>query len=209
MPIIGAVGPRARCYNAATGPAGRQVCARGLVRKDRVTPRTDAPLAGFFRVVYLLAAAVVSVMVVVTAIVSFYEPPAEEQIGFPQGRVVVADRGSAAREDYNRNVTLILTTTSAGVFAVAILGLGSRFNPLRAGLVLGGLGMYLAGISFWASSSDQWIGFILTLIVFGVLALGFPWLEEGLPIGGVLRARVPPPPPARPPLDEEPPHPPI
>jgi len=179
-----------------------------------MTSRTDVPLSGFFRVAYLLATAVVSVMVLVTAIVSFYRPPEEEQIGFPRGSVVIAQGGNEPQENYNRNVALILTTTSAGVLAIAILGLGSRLNALRSGLVLGGLGIYLVGIGFWASSSDQWIGFVLTLIVFGVLALGFPWLEEGLPIGGAtLRSQVPTPPPPPPPpaapaaLDEEPPHP--
>ncbi len=149
-----------------------------------MTAGSDTPLSGVFRVVYFLATAVVSVLVLVTAIVSFYEPPQGDEVGFPRGGGIVFQEEGDSRQDYNRNVSLILTTTSAAMFAASILGLGSRFNPLRAALLLGGLALYLTGIGFWAGSADQWIGFALTLIAFAILAGSYPWLEEGLPIGG-------------------------
>ena len=112
-------------------------------------------------------------------------------------------------EDYNRNVSLIFTTISAGVFATAILGFGSRFNPLRAALMLAGLSLYLIGVAVWSGGSDQWIGFVISGIVFAVLAFGYLFLEEGLPLSarpppvrldlGPTPSGPPPPPPIPPP----------
>jgi hypothetical protein len=108
-----------------------------------------------------------------------------------------------------------MTIASAGIFAISILGLGSRFNPLRAGLLLGGLGVYLTGVGFWASSTDQWIGFVMTVLNFGVLAGAFLYLEEGIPLGPVTPVRrleippagsaQPPAPAAAPPVPPPPP----
>jgi hypothetical protein len=144
--------------------------------------REEPPLSGVFRVVYFLTLAVVTLMVVVSAIVAFYDEPSagtvdEFGFGFEEGI------GDDSQENYRRNVSLILTITSAGLFATSILGLGSRFNPLRSGLLLGGLLVYLTGVGFWASSSDQWIGFVMTALNFAVLGGGFLYLEEGLPLG--------------------------
>ena len=145
----------------------------------------DAPLAGVFRVLYALAAAVLTLALILTAIFAFYDPPGgdEDQFGDFEGSESFSDEDQSDG-NYRRNVSLILMVISAGVFATSILGLGSRFNALRSGLLLGGLAMYLTGIGFWADANDQWIGFVLTLIAFAALAGSYPWLEEGLPLGG-------------------------
>jgi hypothetical protein len=68
--------------------------------------------------------------------------------------------------------------------------------------LLGGLGVYLTGVGFWASSTDQWIGFVMTVLNFGVLAGGFLYLEEGIPLGPttpVRRLEIPPAGSAQPP----------
>jgi hypothetical protein len=193
--------------------------------------RTDAPLSGLFRVVYFLAVAVVAVFLVVTAVVSFYEAPSGDSVNpndFVPGTFTVPLAAANDRDDYNRNVALILIAVSAGAFAASILAFGSRFNPLRAGLLLGGLVIYLFGIGFWTGASNQWSGFLMSLIAFAVLAGSFAFLEEGFPPQylerrPVVRLDIPPaapaapvpplepPPLAEPPLptDEQPPHPPI
>jgi len=150
--------------------------------------RPDPPHSGVFRTIYFLAVAAVAILVVLSAVFAFYDPPEGDTIDFSPG---FEDSGFESdlqgaeneRDDYNRNVSLILSAVSAAVFAAAILGLGSRFNPLRAGFLLGGLAIFLTAMGFWADSSDQWIGFFMTLINFGVLAGCFLWLEEGLPVG--------------------------
>jgi len=145
--------------------------------------RPDAPHSGVLRTIYFLAVAAVAFFLVLTALLAFYDPPEGQPLDFTPG---FEDSGGQQTEDdrvdYNRNVTLILTAVSAAVFAAAILGLGSRFHPLRAGLVLGGLIIFLVAMGFWATSSDQWIGFLTTLINFGVLAGCYLFLEEGLPL---------------------------
>jgi len=145
----------------------------------------DAPLAGAFRVVYALSAAVLTAAVVITAVLAFYDPPggdSEQFRGFDESDGFVEEDESDG--DYRRDVSLILMVTSAGVFATSILALGSRFNALRSGLLLGGLATYLTGVGFWAEANDQWIGFVLTLLGFVVLAGSFAWLDNGLPLGG-------------------------
>ena len=179
-------------------------------RRQPKAVRDDQPLSGVFRVMYFLATAILTLLVLVTAITAFYDPPEGTSDDFDfglEGTVVQVDDSKA---DYNRNVSLIFQVTSAALFATAILGLGSRFNPLRAALVLGGIAVYLTGVGFWAESSDQWLGFLTTIVNFAVLGIGFLWLEEGLPLGPtgeVRRMEIPaavpiasaPPPPAPPP----------
>jgi hypothetical protein len=162
---------------------------------------------------YFLATTVVTLLLIVSALTAFYDGPdgtADPDFGFGfENEIVQAD---AEQEDYNRNVSLILQVTSAGLFATAVLGLGSRFNPLRASLMLAGLLVYLVGVGFWAQSSDQWLGFVTTALNFAVLGAGFLWLEEGLPLepkpqaprieippaGAAISSPSPPPPPPPP-----------
>jgi hypothetical protein len=175
---------------------------------------------------YFLAMAVVTLLVIVSAITAFYDGPDDSQS--PDADFGIEDTlipANEAQADYNRNVSLILQVTSAGLFATAVLGLGSRFNPLRGALVLGGLAVYLAGVGFWAESSDQWLGFLMTLGNFLILGIGFLWLEEGLPLEPREVRRIdlspsravpapvvaspppppPPPPPSSPTISPEPP----
>lgn len=179
--------------------------------------RPDPPHSGVLRSIYFLALAAVTFFTVLTAVTGFYDPPDGNSVDFPPG---FEDPGFESdfqqsqddRHDYNRNVSLIFAAVSAAVFAAAILGLGSRFNPLRAGLLLSALVLFLTAMGFWASSTDQWIGFLMTLINFGVLAGCYIFLEEGLP----LNPREPPrrlapsdisPPPSSPPPSSLPPTP--
>jgi hypothetical protein len=148
--------------------------------------RPDPPHSGVFRSIYFLAVAAVALFLVLTAVLGFYDPPEGTPIDIPTGFEETGSQAQAAqddRQDYNRNVSLILAAVSAAVFAAAILGLGSRFNPLRAGLLLGGLIIFLTAMGFWSSSSDQAIGFLMALINFGVLAGCILYLEDGIPMG--------------------------
>src|SRR4029453_9326995 len=148
--------------------------------------RPDPPHSGVVRTVYFLAVAAVALFVAITAVVGIYEPPSGDT-ALPSGFEQTIQQ-EEEQHDYNRNVTLIFTAISAAVFAAAILGLGSRFNPLRAGLILGGLIVFLVAMGFWASSSDKWIGFLMTLVNLGALLGSYVGLEEGLP----MRPREPP-----------------
>jgi hypothetical protein len=95
--------------------------------------------------------------------------------------------------DYERNIMIILGAIASALFAAAVLGLGRRFNPLRAGLLGGGAIIFLVAMVHWGDASNDWLGFVVALVTFGVLAGTFPFLEDGLPLsaGGTL----PPPPP--------------
>jgi hypothetical protein len=186
----------------------------------------EAPLAGVFRVVYFLALATVALFAVLTGVMAFYEPPGDDTlsggIDFDNidldGDTAPDDVGElfpglqAADEalDYNRNVTIIYTAIAAGLFAIPIFGLGRRFNPLRAGLLAGGLLVFLVGMTYWADSSDKWIGFLMAMVCAVVLLAGFPSLEDGMavtPKTPVRRLEIPPaaPPPPPPPPYSPPP----
>lgn len=97
------------------------------------------------------------------------------------------------REDYNRNVSLIFVVAAAAAFAVAIFGLGACFNPLRAGLMLGGLLLFLTGMGFWADSTNEWLGFVSSTGVLVLLVAGLPSLDDGFPLrAGVAPRRLTP-----------------
>jgi hypothetical protein len=178
--------------------------------------RPDPPHSGVVRTIYFLALGAVVFFTVLTAIVGFYDPPDGNGIdispGFEDTGGETFQEGQNDRADYSRNVSLILTAVSAGVFAVALLGLGSRFNPVRAGLLLGGLVMFLTGMGFWSAASNQWIGFLMSLVNLAVLAGSALYLEEGLPMTprepprrlDASDIRPAPPPPSTPPADFEP-----
>lgn len=193
--------------------------------------RNDAPSSGLLRSVYFLAAAAVTVFVVITGVFAFYDPPEGGDAAFPggfdfqqqdgpfdgaSGGQVLADFGNE-RDDYNRNVSLIFAAVSAAVFAAAILGLGARWDPLRAALVAGGLVLFLISMGYWSGGSDQWTGFVMTCGVLAVVAGSYPWLEDGLPLSHrkpareieVPRAGQPGPPPPPPPPPFTPPRPPM
>jgi hypothetical protein len=176
--------------------------------------RPDPPHSGVVRTIYFLAVAAAAIFVAISAVVGFYDPPQGDTIvpsGFEQSSTSTLQQQEEEQHDYNRNVSLILAAVSAAVFAAAILGLGSRFNPLRAGLILGGLIIFLIAMGFWASSSDKWIGFLMTLVNMGALIGSYIGLEEGLPIGPrepprrLQPADIAPPPPIPPAAPPPPP----
>jgi hypothetical protein len=150
--------------------------------------RPDPAHSGVLRTIYFLALAAVAFFTVLTAVRGFYDPPDGNAVDFPPGFEDTSGQSDFQQaqddqRDYNRNVSLIFTAVSAAVFAAAILGFGSRFNPLRAGLILSALVLFLTAMGFWSTASDKWIGFLMTLINFGVLAGCYLFLEEGLPLG--------------------------
>jgi hypothetical protein len=65
---------------------------------------------------------------------------------------------------------------------VGLLGLSSRFNPLRAGLLAGGVGLVLAGVGVGSSGSDDWLVFLTSGLALLVLIGSAYWLDEGLPL---------------------------
>ncbi|MFQ5880636.1 MAG: hypothetical protein ACE5IZ_10760 [Dehalococcoidia bacterium] len=132
------------------------------------------PMAGVFRVFFFLAVAAVTVAVVVIGVFNFYEPPGGEV--FPDGE--------GEQADYNRNIGVILSLIGTATMAGAILGLGSRFNPLRAGLLVAGVGLLLTGVVIGANGSNDWLAFLMAALAFTTLVGSSPWLEEGLPVGG-------------------------
>jgi hypothetical protein len=148
--------------------------------------RPDPPHSGVVRSLYFLALAAVVFFTALTAIIGFYDPPSGNSIdiapGFEETGGTDLQEGQDDQADYSRNVSLILAAASAAVFAVAVLGLGARFNPLRAGLLLGGLIIFLTAMGFWSSSSDKWIGFLMSLINLAVLGGCALYLEDGLPM---------------------------
>ncbi|MCH7953279.1 MAG: hypothetical protein IIC25_05270 [Chloroflexi bacterium] len=97
--------------------------------------------------------------------------------------------GNADDGDYERNIMIILAIIASALFAAAVLGLGRRFNPLRAGLLGGGLIVFLTAMVYWGDASNDWLGFVVSLVAFIVLAAAFPFLEDGLP----MKERRPPP----------------
>jgi hypothetical protein len=127
--------------------------------------------------------------------------------------------GNTDDGDYERNIMIILAVIASALFAAAVLGLGGRFNPLRAGLLGGGLVVFLTAMAFWGAASNDWLGLPVSLVAFVVLAAVFPFLEDGLPMeerrqppsAGAISftpgpsadppAPPPPPPPPPPPLE--------
>jgi len=176
------------------------------------------PLAGFFRVLYFLAATTVTVAVVATGVATFADAPdrrdpystppyQDDQAGKFQDEQAAYEKEQA---DYERDTGLVLSLVGTAVMAAAILGLGSRFNALRGGLLLGGLLLFLTGVggqeavSFSSGGperSDVWISFVVSCIAFVTVIGSCLWLDDGMPLKGRFQRGpaplpdVPPPPP--------------
>jgi len=147
-----------------------------------------APLAGTLRVFYFLALLGVTLAVVLTGVFTNYESP---QPSYESSQASWDDdefarqfeEGGEAQRDYRRNVGLILALTGTGFMGTAILGLSSRFNPVRIGLLLAGLVLFGTGVGVGSTGSHDWLSFVTAAVGFVTVAGSFPWLEEGLPIG--------------------------
>ena len=135
-------------------------------------------LAGVLRVVFFLAVAVLAVTVVVTGVVTLYDAPSGDTGAF-QGFQGFEDDGTA---DYNRNVGLILGFIGAGTIVIGLLGLRSRLNPLRVGLLAGGVALVLGGVGVGSSGTDDWLIFLTSGLALAALIGSAPWLDEGLPL---------------------------
>jgi hypothetical protein len=148
---------------------------------------------------YFLAVGFACLFVVIAGVYTFYDSPGagSDLQAVPIETVWPGYEGAAS--GYNRNVAMILNVAAAGLFTTAVLGLGARFNPLRAGLMLGGLLLFVLGFRFWLESTGRWAGFVTSALVLVALTAAYPWLEEGLPAkAGRPRAAGPAQPPGQP-----------
>lgn len=137
------------------------------------------PMAGVLRVLFFLAVAVVGITVVVSGVTTLYDAPSGGDGGFESFNGFEEDDDVA---DYNRNVGLIVGLIGSGAIVIGLLGLGSRHNPLRSGLLVGGVGLVMAGVGFGAGGSDDWLVFLTSgLALLALIVSGF-WLDEGLPV---------------------------
>jgi len=143
-----------------------------------------SPLAGVLRVLFFLAVASLAIAAAVTGVTTLYDPPASEQDEFRdvEGFDGFSFGPDEDKADYNRNVGLIVGLIGVAVSTVGLLGLGARFNPLRSGLLAGGVGLVLVGVGIGSSGSDDWLTFLTSgLALLGLLASGL-WLDDGLPL---------------------------
>ncbi len=141
-------------------------------------------LAGVLKVVFFLAAASLAVTAVALGVTTLYEAPSADKIEFGEFEgfeafVIEQDKETA---DYNRNVGLILGFIGIGTIALGLLGLGSRSNPLRAGLLAGGVGLVFVGVAQGSGGSNDWLTFLTSGLAFLTLVACSPWLDEGLPL---------------------------
>lgn len=144
------------------------------------------PLAGLLRVLFFLAVAVIAITTVVIGVTTVYEAPSggEEAFDGFEGFVFERDEETA---DYNRNLGLVFGFIGIATIAVGLLGLGSRFNPLRTGLLGGGVGLVLAGVGIGAGGSDDWLTFVTSGLALLTLLMSAAWLDEGLPLQSLTR----------------------
>ena len=164
-----------------------------------------SPMAGVLRVLFFLAVAIVAVTVVVSGVTTLYKAPSGdeggldefegfeiegfeefeqlEEFGVFDGFEFEEDQESA---DYNRNLGLIFGLIGTATIAVGLLGLGSRFNPLRAGLLAGGVGLVLTGVGVGSSGSDDWLTFVTSGLALLTLLGSVAWLDEGLPVQSLI-----------------------
>ncbi len=174
-----------------------------------------APLAGFFHVLYFLAATSVTVAVVATGVATFAdEPDRQDPYATPyDDRQIEQFQEEQAdyekeRADYERDTGLVLSLVGTAVMAAAVLALGSRFNALRSGLLLGGLLLFITGvggpeaISFDSGDqerSDIWISFVVSCIAFVTVIGSCAWIDDGMPVRGRFHRGSAAPPSAPPP----------
>ncbi len=147
-----------------------------------MSQQQTSPMSGVLRVLFFLAVAIVAVTVVVSVVTTLYEAPSGDEGGFEEfegfeGFGFERDQESA---DYNRNLGLIFGLIGTATIAVGLLALGSRFNPLRAGLLAGGVGLVLTGVGVGSSGSDDWLIFLTSGLALLVLLGSAYWLDEGL-----------------------------
>jgi hypothetical protein len=143
-------------------------------------------LAGVLKVVFFLAVASMAVTAVTIGVTTLYEAPSGddefEEFNQFEGFETLVIQQDEETADYNRNVGLILSFIGMSAIALSLLGLGSRFNPLRAGLLAGGVGLAFAGIAVGSGGSNDWLTFLTSGLSLLVLVACSPWLEEGLPL---------------------------
>ena len=135
---------------------------------------------------FFLAVAVIGITTAVLGVTTIYEAPSADEEAFDgfEGFVFKQDEETA---DYNRNLGLVFGFIGIATIAVGVLGLGSRFNPLRTGLLGGGVGLVLAGVGFGAGGSDDWLTFVTSGLALLTLLGSAAWLDEGLPLQSLTR----------------------
>jgi hypothetical protein len=148
--------------------------------------RTPA-LSGVLKVVFFLAVASTAITAVTIGVTTLYEAPSGDQSEFREFGAFddVVFEQDEETADYNRNLGLIFGFIGIGAIALGILGLGSRSNPLRAGMVAGGVGLVFGGVVAGSSGSDDWLTFLTSGLAFLALVACSPWLDDGLPLGAL------------------------
>ena len=155
-----------------------------------MSEQTSAPLAGLLRVVFFLAVASVGLATAILGVTTLYDAPDQEEPQFDEefqdfefdfNTDVFTFEESEETRDYNRNVGLIFGFLGTAVIAASILALGSRQNPLRAGLLAGGVGLTLFGVATGSDASDDWLAFLISGLALFTLLVCSLWLDEGLP----------------------------
>ncbi len=130
-----------------------------------MTEHASPPLAGLLRVIFFLSIAALAISTVAIGVTTVYEAPSgddvefENDFGFDSFFEEQQDKA-----DYDRNVGLILSLIGSATIAVGILGLGSRFNHLRTGLLAAGVALTLGAClpermpptTGWRSSPRAW-----------------------------------------------------
>ena len=147
-----------------------------------------AALAGFYRVLYFLAITIITFSLVGTAVRTFDDPPEQDGFsssGFQDGGF---EQSEKERRDHERDQGIALSAAGIVAMGISILALGSRFNPLRSGLLLGGLLLFFGGVGEFdlfpdgygePERSDVWTTFVISAIAFVVVAGSALWIDDG------------------------------
>jgi len=147
------------------------------------------PMAGVLRVLFFLAVAVLGITVVLSGVTTLYDAPATDEQpadGF-EGFNGFSFGPDEEKADYNRNVGLIVGLIGVAVSSGGLLGLGSRHNALRSGLLAGGVGLVLAGVIYGSDGSDDWLTFLTSGLGLLGLLVSALWLDDGLPVNWLSR----------------------
>ena len=139
---------------------------------------------------FFLAVAVLGLLTVGVGVTNLYEAPGDEFES--NGEFGYQPFPGDDDADYNRNLGLILGAFGAGSIVVGLLALGSRLNPLRCGLLAGGVGLAIWGVIMGSQGSNDWLTIVTSGIALAVLLYSANFIDEGIGLPGG-PAKSPPP----------------
>lgn len=138
----------------------------------------SVPMAGFLRVLYFLAVTAALAVFVIAGISAVYKGPSDEFSSFSSEFGLLTNSGQA---DYQRDLGVIFSLLGTLGMGIALLALHATLNPLRCGLLGGGLIVFLAGIAYGSSGSSDWLVPGWALIATAVLVYSAAYIADGLP----------------------------